>query len=122
MKALPITLFFLIINFSGCGKEDDNSTIYNYEVSVDEQFQVDLISNPSTGYSWVWINKQAVSIIDSIGFNFIPDTPVMAGSGGTEIWTLKAVSRGIDTMKFEYCRFWEPNSTIDTKSIVVKVK
>ena len=36
-------------------KEDINNA--DYEISINEQFQVDFVSNSSTGYAWKWTNE-----------------------------------------------------------------
>ncbi len=94
----------------------------DYEIGLNESFQLDLVSNPTTGYSWRWTNKQSVSIVDTFDYSFIPDSPILVGSGGKEIWKFKGIKSGVDSIKLEFCRSFEPNSTIDTKEIVVNVK
>lgn len=103
-------------------KIDSENSKADYEVSVNEQFHIDLVSNPTTGYSWAWVNKQTIDIVDTIDRSFMVDTPVLVGSGGKEIWKFKGVKSGVDSIKMEYCRPWDSNSTIDSKIIVVKVK
>ena len=96
----------------------------DYEISKNEIFEISLISNPTTGYSWKWANKKPTSLLDTIGKSYIP-TKVkdgIVGSGGTEIYKFKGNIVGIDTVKFEYCRSWEPNSTVETKKFIVKIK
>lgn len=120
MKTLLLLLTFCL-TIMGC---TDKEPIINadYDILVGKTFQINLISNPTTGYSWKWINSQTVTTIDSIDFNYVPDTPVLDGSGGKEIWKFKGVNAGIDSLKFEYCRGWEENSSIENKIVIVRVK
>ena len=94
----------------------------DYTIAVNENFQIELDSNPTTGYNWNWVNKKSVSIIDTFDYKYIPNTPVLMGSGGKAIWKFKGIKSGTDTIKLEYCRSWEPNSTVAKKTITVKVK
>jgi len=94
----------------------------DYEIAVNESFQLELDSNPSTGYSWKWTNKQSVSIVETLDEEYIPSAPALIGSGGKEIWKFKGLKGGTDTIKLEYCHSWDPKSTVDTKEITVKVK
>lgn len=94
----------------------------DYEIPVNGNFQLSLASNGTTGFSWVWTNKQAVSIVESFDFHYVVDDPHSIGGGGKEIWNFKGIKPGSDTIKLEYKRSWEENSTVDSKKIVVRVK
>ena len=93
-----------------------------YEIGVGEGFQIELVSNPSTGYAWKWTNKQDVSIVEVSDSQYIADHPDRIGGGGKEIWKFKGVKSGTDTIKLAYNRSWESNPGADTKTIAVKVK
>jgi inhibitor of cysteine peptidase len=125
MKNLSIALVALVLVFSSCEKDEQNKSDNikpDYEISINESFQLDLISNPTTGYSWKWTNREIVSIVDTIDHSYAPDTPILLGSGGKEIWKFKGIKTGIDTIKLEYKRSWESNSHLDSRKIVVKVQ
>ena len=94
----------------------------DYEIEVNESFQVEFDSNPTTGFSWKWTNKQNVSIVESKGSEYVPSVPVRPGSGGKEIWKFKGRQSGSDTLTFQYGRSWEETEVISTKNINVKVK
>lgn len=115
-------LSILTISLFSCNTQKDVKADYN--VSKNEVFQISLKSNPTTGYSWKWIKIQSSSILDSVSTTYVPTKMEegIVGSGGNEIWEFKGKETGVDTLKFEYCRSWEPNSTVETKKIIVKVK
>ena len=94
----------------------------DYEIKIGEIFQLELVANPSTGYSWKWTNQQAGSIVEAIDAEFIPARTNVVGSKGKEIWRYKGIRSGTALIKLEYNRSWEPNSTVDTKTITVTVK
>lgn len=93
-----------------------------YEIAVNESFQIELESNPSTGYAWKWTNQQSVSIVDALDVEFLPGIPGSIGGGGKEIWKFKGIKSGIDSIQMEYCRSWDTKSATATKEILVKVK
>ena len=125
METLSITLFSLLLILSSCsnnGKKNNDNMKTEYEIAVNESIQLELDSNPTTGYAWKWTNKDSVSIVDSTGMEYIPNTPDLTGSGGKEIWKFKGLKSGTDTIKMEYCRSWDTASTSASKNFVIKVK
>jgi predicted secreted protein len=120
---LMIALLYLFCNFS-CSEtakqvEDKNVDIVT---AVDSVFQITFDSNPTTGYSWCWLNRGSVSIVDSMDFDYIPSKPVLVGSGGKEIWKFIGRKSGIDSLVFIYERSWEPGSGVRNKTYVVQVR
>lgn len=61
-------------------------------VKTGETFMVVVESNPSTGYHWEVIGD--LNGIELISREYTGSEPVMPGSGGVEVWTLKAVASG----------------------------
>ena len=123
MRIAIIALFLFIRSLSGCERQSNSLNIKtDYEISINCQFQSDLESNPTTGYSWQWKNKSSVSIVDTFNFQYIPAKTGLMGSGGIERWTFKGIKSGIDSIKLIYCRPWDSTSTVRTKIIVVRVK
>jgi len=125
METRSITLFSLLLIFSSCSKNKKNNSDNmktDYEIAVNESIQIELDSNPTTGFAWKWANKESVSIVDSTGTEYILDAPALTGSGGKEIWKFIGLKSGTDTIKLEYCRPWEPASAVNTMNITVKVR
>ena len=108
----------IIFNITNKIKSD---SIPTYKIAVNDTVQLDLTSNPSTGYAWMWTNKQSDSIADTINCIYVPDTPISIGSGGKMIWKFKVKKIGIDTIKLEYKRPSVQNSTIETVNIIIQV-
>ncbi len=115
-------LGILSISLFSCITQKELKT--DYVVSKNETFDVTLKSNPTTGYSWKWIKDNASKTVDSVSSTYIQDkaAPGIVGVGGNEIWKFKGKETGFETLIFEYCRSWEPKSTIETKKISVKIK
>jgi inhibitor of cysteine peptidase len=116
---LTIILFVILI---ACKTQQPVPVKADYSVTIQEEFQIEMESNATTGYSWQWMNHQSVSIIDSIGFSYIVTYPDRLGSPGKEIWRFKGVLSGTDTLHFVYRRPWEKTEIAQTKNIVVEVK
>jgi inhibitor of cysteine peptidase len=121
MKLIGISLLVLLYIFSGC-KINSKAMKTAYEISIGESFQIELASNPTTGYSWKWANKQEVSAVDTIDNQYIPDSPDRIGGGGKEIWKFKGLKSGSEVIKLEYRRSWQSGPAAETKTISVKVK
>ena len=117
-KVIFSILMLLLFLLSSCDKNDR----VNQEGSTESIFQIDLISNPTTGYTWKWTNKQSITIVDSINHYFIPNYPDRVGSAGIETWKFKGKKKGTEVLEFKYNRSWDPNSTIDQKAITITVK
>ena len=117
-------LVFATTVLSSCQKEDIINA--DYEISVNEQFQLDFVSNPSTGYDWKWTNEPTVSIVETVSNNLIlnpnPNPFFAGGVPGKVNWIFKGVKSGLDTIKFELCQPWNPNSSLEYKKFVVKVR
>ena len=116
-----LVCIFAICLFSCNSQKNKKADI---EIRKNEIFNISLKSNPSTGYSWKWIKEQSSKIIDSVSLTYIQDKTAInkVGVGGDEVWKFKGKKIGIDTLTFEYCRSWEPKSTVETKKIIVKIK
>jgi inhibitor of cysteine peptidase len=77
-----------------------------YPVSLDAEIRLRLPENPTTGYLWTLSVSPGLSITNE---TYVPDDPTgrLVGSGGTRIWSLKAVLPGARTISGSYRRPWE---------------
>lgn len=92
--------------------------------SVGDTIEIELKSNPSTGYSWRCDSDSLRSVeFAERKFKLAERKGMMMGAGGTDVWTFKAVAEGEDTLKFKYRRSWENDSipSIDSTKIIVRV-
>lgn len=123
MRLLSIFVFVAFCAFMGCQKDDVSKVNPNadYVINIGSTFQVDLTSNPSTGFKWQWTNHESVSIVDTIAHGFTADHPELLGSSGTENWTFIGRNTGVDSVKLIYIRNGDiPDSPI-SKTITVQV-
>jgi predicted secreted protein len=94
-----------------------------FEIKKGQTFEIKFITNASTGYTWIWSNKKSVNTVDSVGDRFVNNAPAgVVGAGVNRYWAFRGVNKGLDTLQFEYCRVFQPNSAIKTRSVIVKVK
>lgn len=98
-----------------------NKRKINFELRINETFTLEFQNNSSTGYSWVWVNGEANSIVEKVETVFINDHPERVGTTGIEKWTFKGLERGFIKLKFEYKRAWLESSSIEVKEISVRV-
>ena len=123
---MKIYLFLLLSFISlSCSESKEGRKDFmkpDYTIHKGDTFQLSLNSNPSTGYSWQWANKNAVTILDTtIVMKYHSPNNGLVGSGGQEVWTFKGHQSGIDSIILKYARPWDASSTVETKKIIVKV-
>jgi len=89
-------------------EKDHNKT---FRLKRNQIVDVELDSNPSTGYRWqsppkVTSNKSpdSVKVFHS---KYAPDQPIRAGSGGKQHYSLMATAPGIFQLTFHHKRAWE---------------
>ena len=114
MKTIKlIALLGICVFASSCEKE--NVTPNQVDVPLGQEFSIELESNWSTGYHWIWINEGEVSVVDSKGFTYLPEGSLL-GNSGIEKWMFKSILIGEETLKFEY----QPPQGSDSDTLVIK--
>jgi len=101
MKKIIIIASIIILVLS-CEKETGVPEII--ETTTGETFKVDFEANWSTGYHWVWKNRDNITVADTTDLEFIPDDPGVEGSPGTEVWSFIAKQKGDQVLRFAYQR------------------
>ncbi|MGB9978655.1 protease inhibitor I42 family protein [Methanobacterium sp.] len=109
--ALLISLLALSLLVSGASAAQNQNTathpvIKTKMVKVNKEFRVVLKSNPTTGYSWM--AKFDPKYIQLVSSRYVPykTGSDIAGSGGVQILTFKAIKLGISRITLEYQRPW----------------
>jgi len=105
---------------TACSKQTSGSTVDTYTLKIGQHIDVTLNANTSTGYRWSWINKAAVTTVDSVAAFSVPSNNV-PGSPSQEIWRLKAVKAGSDSIKFRYAQPWVGGAVGETRTLFIKV-
>ena len=82
------------------------STAKDINLNLNEEFKIELGSNPSTGYGWY--PSYDSNFIKLISSYYIPSSD-NCGSPGTNIFLFKAAKTGETNIIFKYQRLWDPN-------------
>ena len=103
MKRLSLPLLILVLVLAGCGGKPTQPPVdqlvitepgKSLEVTAGNEFKIIIDSNPSTGYHWELIGNLDETLIQFVSKDYRADEPVLAGSGGSDIWTFKALAAG----------------------------
>ena len=87
-------------------------------VKVNQSFDINLKSNPTTGYTWESIfDPNYIQLIDE---KYIADDPSLIGSGGKTFIKFKALKSGDTNITFKYQRSWE--NCLPQKEIIYHLK
>lgn len=104
MKKLLLPLLMIALTLTGCGGKPTESPVdelvisdpgKSIEVAAGNEFKIIIDSNPSTGYHWELIGNLDETKIEFVSKDYHADEPVLAGSGGQDIWTFKALAAGV---------------------------
>ena len=81
--------------------------------AVGDTFEVQLDSNPTTGYGWIVAEQPEGITVQSSDFE-APDTSLV-GAGGVEVFVFEATAAGSGTLRLDYVRsFDDPPVPADT--------
>ena len=105
---------------TACSKQTSGSAVDTYTLKIGQHVDITLNANPSTGYSWSWINKATVTTVDSVAAISV-STNNVPGSPSQEIWRFKAVKAGSDSIKFRYAQPWVGGAVGETRTLFIKV-
>ncbi len=121
-KTLQVFLLFLLFAQlqTACSKQTSGTGVDNYTLQIGQTVDITLNANPSTGYSWAWINKAAVTTVDSVAAISVTTNNV-PGSPSQEIWRFKAIKAGSDSVKFRFAQPWVGGAVGETRTLFIKV-
>jgi inhibitor of cysteine peptidase len=92
-------------------------------LNTGEEFIITLKSNRTTGYGWQIDRPLEGDKIEQKGLRYTPYDTGLAGSGGEEEWTFKAVRPGRSKIYFKYVRPWEKDKPpAEQKTFNVEIK
>jgi alanine dehydrogenase len=94
-----------------------------FEVAAGEEVVMTLDSNPTTGYGWALASPLDEKVLELARSEYVPNSTLVVGSGGREIWTFRAVGPGRTKVSFKYVRPWEKDAPpAKTEEFTVMVK
>nr|WP_281272795.1 protease inhibitor I42 family protein [Tumebacillus permanentifrigoris] len=93
---------------------------HTFTLQEQEQLQILLPANPTTGYRWVEVQTGNLRL-DQTGF--VPGgRPGIYGSGGLQEWVFTAIHPGQSEILMRYQRPWDDSTVHDTFRLTVHVK
>ncbi|MCL4265152.1 MAG: protease inhibitor I42 family protein [Anaerolineae bacterium] len=90
-----LILGILLLMITACGgrlKVTDPAV--PLEVAAGKTFDIVIGANPTTGYEWQLVGALDEVVVQFVTKTYEPDKPVVAGSGGLDVWRFQAVSPG----------------------------
>ena len=94
---------------AGCSKVSANQNYatpgQSINARVGDTFTIELKTNPTTGYDWVYADNNAMVKLQDETYK--ADNTGVIGSGGTDYFTFKVLSAGNTSLDFSYERSWE---------------
>jgi predicted secreted protein len=91
------------------------STNLNNLISDKHELTIELPCNPSTGYEWIAeYDPSQVALLD---MSYIPNLPIICGSGGVDVF--KFMGKKGAAIHMKYIRAWE-KKPIKTRTYYIK--
>jgi predicted secreted protein len=66
----------------------------NLEATAGNEFKIVIPSNPSTGYHWELGDGLDENIVKFVSKDYSPETSLVPGSGGQDVWVFEAMNAG----------------------------
>ena len=89
------------------------------EVQAGHDFTITLEANATTGYRWQFARPLDESAIQLVSSEYLADKTGLAGSGGKQVWVLKALKTGSSSITFRYIRPWEKNMPPEKEELFI---
>ncbi len=90
------------------------------DVPLDNELQISLSENPTTGFQWV-AEDLAKAVCDLVDDQFESGDPSARGSSGMHHWRLRANKKGEGRIVLNYKRSWETKPASKSFTITVRV-
>ena len=92
------------------------------EVKKGQSFEIEFITNASTGFWWQLVNENEINIVKSVGDRYTSDAPQgMVGASSHRFWKFEAVQKGTQTLHFVYARD-KVDEAVRTRDVTITVK
>jgi len=88
------------------------------KAKVGEIVEIRVPSNPTTGF--VCTLSEMPNCLYLASKTYVPDQPIMPGSGGTEVFSFFAVAKGSGPVEFHDVKYTHPRLTIAPQTAMQK--
>jgi inhibitor of cysteine peptidase len=123
-------LLLVLLWMAGCdsseprilSKSDDGSAV---TLASEQDFSIQLASNPSTGYSWGVLDYDpaVLQLVGEPEYVSEANRQQRVGAGGWEVIRFRSVAAGQTQLKLGYRRPWETNvAPIETFTVDISVQ
>jgi len=118
MNKYFIILIFSVLLFTliGCSPNtitiNENNQNEKYSLKKDDNIEVILAANPTTGFKWqiVNIDNSKIKLIDE-SYTAHKVNRDIVGSGGNKVYLFNTIDKGNTSIEFEYSRPFEKEAT-----------
>jgi predicted secreted protein len=94
-----LILVFILSACAGTSQLEITDPAAAIETQSGSEFQIVIESNPTTGYHWEIVGDLDASLVEFVGRDYVSTSEAgLAGGGGVDIFTFKAVSSGSATI------------------------
>lgn len=121
-------ILLIILLLTTCGQNHKmlvlkkENTGQQIAVKFQQEFQIELDANPTTGYTWTLIDTLP-SIKSSLLSSQFKKSSELLGAPGKQIFNFKANFTGKMELRLIYHRQWEKNTApIDSYSVIIEAK
>lgn len=90
---------------------DDAGKLPPINVTVGEFFEIKVPSNITTGYFCCLAEMPGCVYLKST--EYVPEQPIIPGSGGNQVYNFLAVSKGSGPIEFRQVKYTHPELTIE---------
>lgn len=98
---------FLACLTLGCGLTAVAADPKPIAVTVDQEFNITLRYNATTGYQWQLAKPVDETLLKLTGSEYKRPESGLIGAGGDQVWTFKALAPGKTQVELQYLRPWE---------------
>jgi predicted secreted protein len=123
MPRMTAILFGLLLAACGTGQKADPVYVSEADsgrtvvLSSGQELLVTLTSNVTTGFSWSrrFTVDGVLAVVGEA--EYLPDQPIIPGSGGKERFHFSAARNGRTTVSFEYRQPWDTSSAAAQRAV-----
>ncbi|MFA5966953.1 MAG: protease inhibitor I42 family protein [Patescibacteria group bacterium] len=111
-KLILLLLGLLLIGGCALGTKLPQFTLAdnqkNYDFPIDQQFQITLPSNQSTGYQWQ-VDDLTAGVLEQVSneYRVVENGKNVVGAGGEEIWTFRVLKVERSHIVMKYLKPWD---------------
>jgi len=122
MRKIIYFIFVLLFLSSLCFAQEAKQPKV-VEVRAGKSFTISLESNATTGYAWQFAKPLDPNMLELKNEKYVTGNSKLVGSGGKQVWTLKALKPGKETIFLKYARSWEKDvPPVQEESFVIVIK